>query len=194
MEEAVTTSRTITVALSLALLLPACGLLSTREPEAPITDRGTFLQPDTPERVVDNIRFAISEQNTRNYRRSFADDLIFQPTATAEARDPIWSGWTATDEEGYYAALVSSVADAAEMSIELNDVSLTAIDADHFVYDATYVLTADHNRPETPTVFQGRLAWEIEKQSDGLWSVASWTDREVGTEPSWSDLKAAFTG
>ena len=79
------------------------------------------------------------------------------------------------------------------MTLELNDATLTAVDAEHFVYDATYVLTADHNRSETPTVFQGRLAWELVQGMDGLWTLDSWTDREVGSEPSWSDLKAAFS-
>jgi hypothetical protein len=151
------------------------------------------LQPDTPDRVVDNIRFAISERNTRNYRRSLSDDLAFQPTATAESRDPIWSGWTAGQEESYYASLVSAVASETGMSLELNDATLTAVDEAHFVYDATYVLTAEHNRSETPRVFQGRLAWELEQGSDGLWTLTAWTDREVGAEPSWSDLKAAFS-
>ena len=180
-----------------AFLLPvvgmSCSLFQTREPEDPVTERGTYLQPDTPDRVVDNIRFAVSERNTRNYRRSLSDGLTFRPTATAESRDPIWTGWTAGDEESYYASLVSAVATETGMSLELNDATLTAVDAEHFVYDATYVLTADHNRSETPKVFQGRLAWELIQGTDGLWTLHSWTDREVGSEPSWSDLKAAFS-
>jgi hypothetical protein len=80
------------------------------------------------------------------------------------------------------------------MSLELNDVTLTAIDAEHFAFDATYVITAEHNRQDIPVVFQGRLAWQLAQQVDGLWALESWVDREVGSEPSWSDLKAAFTG
>lgn len=182
------------VVASIMLLLSACALFETRDPEPPITERGTFLQPDTPDRVVENIRFAISEQNTRNYRRSLSDALVFQPTATAQSRDPIWAGWTSDEEEGYFASVVSAVTTESGLSLELNDETLTAVDAQHFVFDATYVLTAEHNRPETPVVFQGRLAWELEQQNDGLWTVMSWTDREVGSEPSWSDLKAAFSG
>ncbi len=181
------------MAAIMLMTVSGCSLFQTRDPEPPDAGRGTYLQPDTPDRVVENIRFAISERNTRNYRRSLADELAFQPTATAESRDPIWGGWNAGAEESYFAGLVSSVAAEAGMSLELNDETLTAIDASRFVFDATYVLTANHNRPETPRNFQGRLAWELVQQQDGLWSLTSWTDREIGNEPSWSDLKAAFS-
>jgi hypothetical protein len=187
----------VTAAVLRAVLLFAlssCTLFATREPEPPMSDRGTFLQPDTPDRVIENIRFAVGERNTRNYRRSLSDDLTFDPTATAQSQHPIWTGWTAGEEESYFASLVSAVAEAANMSLELNDVTLTAIDAEHFAFDATYVITAEHNRQDIPVVFQGRLAWQLAQQVDGLWALESWVDREVGSEPSWSDLKAAFTG
>lgn len=169
-----------------------CGLFETRTPEPPITEGGTYLQPDTPEQVVENLQNAIREANTLNYRRSMADDLEFHPTATAEARDAIWSGWSVTEEESYYSTLVAAITQGGSLSLALNDESITAIDAQQTVVDATYVLTADHNRPEIPRVLQGRLVWLIVQNSDGLWELRSWTDREVGTEPSWSDLKAAF--
>ncbi|MEX0601291.1 MAG: hypothetical protein WD205_11645, partial [Rhodothermales bacterium] len=72
----------------LALSLSACDVFSPRSPEHPIEDVGTFIQPDTPDQVVDNIRTAVAELNARNYRRSFADDLTFTPTTDASARDP----------------------------------------------------------------------------------------------------------
>jgi hypothetical protein len=184
---------TVTQAV-LMIALSSCALFATREPEPPMSDRGTFLQPDTPDRVIENIRFAVSERNTRNYRRSLSDDLTFEPTAAAQSQHPIWTGWTAGEEEGYFASLVSAITETADLSLELNDVSLTAIDAEHYAFDATYVITAEHSRQDIPTVFQGRLAWELAQQVDGLWALESWVDREVGAQPSWSDLKAAFTG
>src|SRR5690606_19062175 len=136
----------------LCLSLSACTLFSTRDPEPPESDRGTFLQPDTPDRVIENIRFAISERNTRNYRRSMSDDLTFEPTAAALSQHPIWTGWTAGEEESYFASLISAIGEAAEFSLQLNDDALTAIDAEHYAFDATYVITAQHNRQDIPNV------------------------------------------
>lgn len=169
-----------------------CDLFATRTPELPEGVGGTFLQPDTPDQVIENLRFAINERNTLNYRRSLADDLQFQPTASAEAQHPIWSGWSATEEESYFTTLASSIAGTATQNVVLNDVTLTIIDTENSVFDATYLITTEHSRPEIPTIFQGRLSWMITQRSDGLWILQSWIDQEVGAEPSWSDLKAAF--
>jgi hypothetical protein len=182
------------IASAIVLLgLQGCDLFATRSPENPTSEGGTFLQADTPDRVVENLRLAISEVNTRNYRRSLSDGLVFQPTATAQARDAIWAGWTVTEEESYFTTLAAATSAAASQSLELNDQTFTLVDAQKAVLDATYVLTTGHNRPEVPTVFQGRLSWEIEQRNDGLWDVTRWTDQELGSEPSWSDLKAAFS-
>ena len=43
----------------LCLVPSACSLFSTREPEAPEAEGGTFFQPDTPEQVVENIESSI---------------------------------------------------------------------------------------------------------------------------------------
>ncbi len=179
-------------ALLSLVLFPGCGLFETRTPEKPINKGGTYSQPDTPEQVVQNLQFAVREGNTLNYRRSISDDLEYSPTARALARDAIWAGWSVTEEESYYSTLVSALSQGGTQSLELNDQTITAIDAQQSVLDATYVLNVDHNRPEIPKLVQGRLLWIIRQDSDGLWELVSWTDREVGGEPSWSDLKAAF--
>lgn len=184
--------RQLSIILAAMLFSYGCSLLDTREPEDPITGGGTFLQPDTPEQVVDNIRAAVGELSTLNYRRSLAEDLEFRPTATAEARDGIWSTWSRAEEDQYFATLVAAAAGNTGHGLVLNDESFTLVDASHYRLDATYVLTVNHTRPDAPTRVQGRLLWTVEQRTDGLWELSAWTDQELGTEPSWSDLKAEF--
>ena len=181
-----------TFAILAAFAWSGCSLLDTREPEAPVNAGGTYLQPDTPEQVVDNIRAAIAELNTLNYRRSLAESLEFRPTATAEARDGIWSSWSRSEEDQYFATLVAAAAGNTGHGLVLNDESFTLVDGSHYRLDATYVLTVNHTRPNAPTRVQGRLLWTVEQRTDGLWELSAWTDQELGTEPSWSDLKAVF--
>jgi hypothetical protein len=173
-------------------ILPACSILDTRDPETPIIGGGTFDQPDTPEQVIDNLQAAISELNTLNYRRSLAEDLAFRPTATAEARDAVWSGWGRPQEEQYFGTMVAAASSGAGHRLELNDRSFTLVDESHYRLDATYVLTVNHSRPDAPVSVQGRLAWTIEQRSDGLWELSAWTDQELGAGATWSDLKAEF--
>lgn len=184
------------LALSIAswLCLAGCALFDTREPEPPIAEGGTYLQPDTPEQVVANVTAAISELNTLNYRRSFADEFVFQPTPTAEANFPIWTGWDVTSEEQYFSTLAAAARFGSNHRLQLSDQSPTPVSERLSIVDSNYQLTVNHNRPEIPTTFEGQLRWEIEQGGDGLWRLVGWTDRELSGMPSWSDLKAEFGG
>lgn len=176
-----------------SLLLPACDLFSTRIPEPPIDQAGTFIQPDTPDQVVENVQNAITELNAQNYRRSFADELTFVPTPEAEVRDlSIWSGWSIQDEESYFRALASAARLTSGNELRLNEPSLSAIDPARFTFDATYVLTINHRKADLPSSLRGRLVWTIVQGDDGLWRISEWSDRSVDNSSSWSDLKASF--
>lgn len=179
--------------LTVAVAASGCSVFSTREPEEPLEDSASFIQPDTPEQVIENIQTSILELNTLNYRRSLAEDLTFQPTATAQARESVFLSWSRSQEEQYFSAMVAAASLNQGHSLQLNDQTLTLLGESEFVLDATYVLTVNHRRSETPTRVQGRLQWVLRQGSDGLWALQDWTDQELGSQPSWSDLKAEFT-
>jgi hypothetical protein len=176
----------------LSVVWAGCSLSGTRDPEDPGSEAGTYLQPDTPEQVIENFGAAIAELNTLNYRRSLSETLEYRPTASAEARDGIWTTWGRPEEELYFGTLVAAASDNGGHGLVLNDESFTLIDASHYRLDATYVLTVNHRRPDAPTRVQGRLLWTIAQRSDGLWEITSWTDQELGADATWSDLKAEF--
>ncbi|MDX1430469.1 MAG: hypothetical protein R3282_09280 [Rhodothermales bacterium] len=169
-----------------------CGVFGTRDPEPPITGGGTYRQPDTAEQVVSNLQSAVEELNTLNYRRSFSDGFEFTPTSTAEANNPIWSGWSVTNEEQYFSALSSAAQFSVGHELVLDNASPVPVSERMSVVDSGYTLTINHNRPDIATEFAGQLRWEIEQGDDGLWRLIRWTDRELGSNPSWSDLKAEF--
>jgi len=168
-------------------------LFSPRSPEDPIEEGGTYLQPDTPDQVIDNIQAAVAELNTQNYRRSFAENLVFTPTASAEARDPaIWTGWTRVEEERYFSTLSAAAQMTTGNELRLNDRTLSVLIETQFSFDASYILNVNHRRPDLATSFQGRLIWILQQGEDGLWRLHEWTDQQIGDYPSWSDLKAEF--
>ena len=174
-------------------LLTSCDFFSTRSPEPPIVEAGTFVQPDTPDQVVENMRNAVGELNAQNYRRSFSDDLTFRPSPEAEAGNPsIWSGWSVQDEESYFRALASAARLTSGNELRFNEPTLSAVDAARFTFDASYLLTVNHRKPDLPSTLHGRLVWTIVQEEDGLWRISEWTDRSIADGPSWSDLKAAF--
>lgn len=181
--------------IALCLCLTGCGVFDPRTPEAPDSGGGTFLQPDTPERVAENLQNAIAELSDQNYIRSLAIDFAFEPTVSAAAREPLlWTDWGRAQEGTYFGRLKDAAAPFDGHSLELIDVTRTIVTDTRFVVDASYLLTVRHSRTDegVPIEVQGRLIWEIVQGADGLWQLQRWTDQELGTEPSWSDLKAAF--
>ncbi len=178
----------------LLLLFASCELFAPREPEPPLEEGGTFLQPDTPEQVIENIQAAIAELNAPNYGRSLAPDLQFTPSAAELGQDPsIWVNWGKPEEERYFSTAAAAAQLAEGHRLQFADITVSVISDDRFQYDATYALTINHSRPEVPTAAQGRLIWIITQGDDGLWSLSEWTDREIGGAVSWSGLKAAFS-
>jgi hypothetical protein len=178
----------------LCLVLCGCDLFRARTPEDPEGDAGTWLQPDTPERVIENVQNAISELNTQNYLRSLSDDFEFVPTLEAESREPVFSGWSRAEEETYFTRLRAAAEPFPGRELQLFDRSPSIIGSDRYVLNATYQLKVQHSRVDesVPSEVQGRLVWEISQSADGLWQLYRWTDQTLGTHPSWSDLKAAF--
>lgn len=182
----------IGTAVWLAITLAACDVFSPRSPEDPINEAGTFIQPDAPELVVDNLQAAIAELNTANYRRSLAEDLTFEPTAVAQARDPsLWASWSQTEEVSAFTTLAEAARQSTGHSLRLAD-TVAEVGDTRYTLDATYVLVVRHRRPAVSDTLQGRLVWVIEQGADGLWALRRWTDQELGNSPSWSDLKAEF--
>lgn len=178
--------------LAFLVLLAGCDLFTPRTPDPPISEGGTFVQPDAPELVVENLQNAIAEMNAANYRRSLADDLEVEPTAVAEARDPsLWSSWSKTEEVSAFTTLAEAARLNTGHVLRFQDIA-TEVGDMRYTLDATYLLIANHRRPDVPDTLQGRLVWEIVQGSDGLWALSRWTDQELGGAPSWSDLKAAF--
>lgn len=179
----------------LALLLLCglgCGVFDPRDPEPPNTEGGTFVQPDAPDLVVENLQNAIAELNTQNYRRSLDEDLAFEPTASALARTPaLWPGWSRSEEVSYFTTLVEAAQSGQIRELRLSD-TIEEIGEDRYVLEATYLLVVQHRRPDAPDSVQGRLLWQIEPDTEGLWHLRHWRDQELGSSPSWSDLKAEF--
>lgn len=179
--------------ITCTLFFVGCSLFAPREPEAPTAAGGTYVQPDTPEQVVANLQAAIAELNTQNYRRSLAEDLTFEPTAAAMARtSTLWATWSRQEEDTYFSTLVASAQFGSGHELELRDDVLSFVTETRAQLDAMYVLTVQHRRAEVPTTVEGRLVWELAQDTDGLWYLDRWIDREVGSAPAWSDLKAAF--
>lgn len=177
------------------LLWASCDVFKPRTPEAPDGSAGTWVQPDTPEQVVENIRFAIAERKPQNYLRSFSQDFRFQPTTQALTDNPIlWQNWSASEEEAFFNRLKAASENLSGHNLQLFNPQFNLISATRFEFSANYLLAFPHNRTDEgiPQEVQGRLIWQLEKSNSGLWAVTQWTDQSTATFATWSSLKAGM--
>ena len=167
-------------------------MFAPRTPEEPQGEGGTFLQPDAPDVVVRNIIAAVEELNAASYRRSLHASLEFTPTAITQARFPsLWASWGSQEENSYFTALTEAARHKTGHVLRLDDVT-TEIGDRHYKMDANYFLLIRHGRSSVSDTLQGRLIWEIVAGDDGLWALRRWTDQQIGSAASWSDVKAEF--
>lgn len=177
------------VLLCLLALAGGCDAFTPRTPEMPGQEGGTFVQPDTPEQVVENVQASIAELNTSTYVQSFADDFDY---LSADPQNPVFDGWDLLKERAYFTTLAAAATPGATHELRLLDEAFDFQPDDATRFTASYVLTVQHRNATAPTTVQGRLQWTLGQDEDGLWRIASWTDQEIDGAASWSDLKAAF--
>ena len=115
------------VVLSLAVLLSACDILSTRDPEPPSTGGSSFIPATSPELVTSNLRGAIAEKNVENYMRCLVDTLSsqrsfqFVPTGSALGRYPsAFAQWTLQSERTWLSSLLALTPQNAATALSLD--------------------------------------------------------------------------
>ena len=177
------------------LFCMGCDAFQTRTPEHPDGNAGTWQQPNTPESVVENIRFAISERKPQNYLRSFTSDFSYQPTAEALTQNILlWQNWANAEEEAFFNRLKAASENLNGQNLQLFNPQFNLISADVFEYSATYLLAFPHNRIDEgiPQDVQGKLIWTIKKNANGLWAIQKWIDQNTSSQKTWSDLKSGI--
>lgn len=188
------------VALALlATFLPACNLLSTRDPQPP-EQQSNFVPPTVASIVMDNFQSAVNDRDGVAYTRCFSDSahgpmaFRFTPAADAQSYQSKFLTWGVKDETAYFLNLKSQVPAAATMSLYLDSLQTEAVSSDSTVFAASYTLVAQHSDPSRPTQARGRMHVTVKPDpSTQLWSITQWVDVATTSDPSWSVMKARFS-
>lgn len=175
-----------------------CGLFDTREVQPPSENRSTFTQPTSPDIVLANLNFAISERNLDNYLRCFVDSNFstrrfrFFPDALSQSQYPIFLNWNLNNERIYYSNLIVFTNPGASSNLFLSNTTMnTGIDS--AIIDSDYLLVYDHNKVNIAKVFKGKLRFILGVDNRSLWSIHNWYDFiNDNNDTAWSVLKANF--
>lgn len=178
------------------ILYSGCGLFETRTVEPPTEVRSTFNQPTSPDIVLANLNFAITEKNLDNYMRCLVDSNFstkrfkFIPDAVSQTAYPVFLNWNLSSERIYFSNLISSTEENSSTNLFLSNINFnTGIDS--AVIDSDYILVFNHNRQNIAKVTKGRLRFVMSPDIRSLWSIHSWSDFiNDNNDTTWSVLKA----
>lgn len=184
--------------LIILILIQSCGLFDSREVEMPTESRSTFIQPTSPDLVLTNLIFSISEKNLDNYMRCFVDSNFsnkryrYFADAVSQTSYPVFQTWNLSSERIYYSNLISATDPNAASNLFADNYTInTAIDS--AIVDMDYIFVFGHNRQSVAVEAKGKLRFVMGTDTRGLWSIYDWYDFiDNNNDTTWSVVKANF--
>lgn len=181
-----------------------CSACTTRTPEEPTGQRGTYLPPTTPATVIDNFRNAVEEKNTENFMLTLADAAsrskyayVFEPSAEAQARyQSLFSTWSIDKERQAFLSMIARLPSDQHPQLSFPSITVNYSSPDSTVYIAEYQLHVAHDLLTVPTTLTGSMVLTVSPEPSGLWSISRWRDARLPSdtvESTWSLLKASLT-
>lgn len=176
---------------------------TTRTPEEPTGNRGTYEPPTSPQIVIENFRNAVIEKNTQNFMLCLADPsrsrapYVFEPSAEAGARfQAIFQSWSITKEQQAFLSIIARLPTDVALGLEFTNSTVAFSSPDSLVWVGDYRLATKLDLAGIPNVLTGTMVLSIRPETSGLWSITRWSDaRRTGDtlESTWSILKAQLS-
>jgi hypothetical protein len=185
------------VVIGLTLGYNACeNPFQTRTPEPPKRTQSTWLLPHSPGIVFINLRNALTELNTVNYKRCFSDSFRFVPEATVANTNPgKFDGWNLQKEGSYLEQMLNPLPPDSAFTLRLDSLSTLDSGSESVIYLQRYELLARHRLQSIgiPRKVSGEGRFWLGKNRFEEWAIYRWEDFASGSAFTWSTLKAAFS-
>ncbi|HEQ99045.1 MAG TPA: hypothetical protein ENO22_06870 [candidate division Zixibacteria bacterium] len=188
-------------ALTLILIFIACASpFDSRESELPTNDRGTFIQPVSPQVVLFNLENSFKELIITNFMQSLDSNFFFLYDFVTGSPPEGDSGWAHSEELRLTELIFNNFqADSgAEIILSLTPLQNQADQS----YDTTAVLYRSYSLQAVKTGSGGQIdtteylgtsIFTMVENNQGLWSLLTWEDRHQSTNiPSWADFKNGY--
>jgi hypothetical protein len=190
------TNTTIGLLLCALLILAGCAKnpFSTRTPESPAGGKGTYITPIDPLIGLENLRFAMIEQNVGHYLQTYSSSLSFTFDFLLADRPDSVRRWDAVEETRIAGNLLADL-DSIALVWELTPGRSDQFDDSTASLFRTYDLnvSADSSGITVLREYRGELVIRMERDALDLWSIVLWEDRHVApAQPSWADLKSSY--
>lgn len=186
--------------LHLRLLLATLGLsfglacFNVRSVEPPSSSASDWVSPTDYQILLENLKTAIAQRNSRNYIRCFSEDkLDFTPASSVfNNNESIWINWSIQDEQSYFENTLASLTLLAGNSLSLEETDIQDVSSDSLRYVGDYTLRINHGDTSITQVFLGQVQLIIKINTFNEWEIHRWIDIEAVPDSSWSLLKLRY--
>ena len=173
-----------------------CDIFQTRDPESPTQTTSTFNPPVSPDIVLQNLRFAVSEYNIDNYMRCFTDtavrSYVLIPAQEVRANfEGVFQQWDLQTERRYFQNLGQPSGASPLLTLVSQQQNVTA---DSVVYTMNYTFYFPHRRTSVPQIVRGNMQVYLGVDNQRRWSIYRWEDFKTTADTTWSYWRAVFSG
>ena len=169
-----------------------CDLFTTRNAEAPDTNRSSWESPRVPRDVLRNMTLALAERNAVDYLLSFnADTFAFIADAVALSNYPELEDWGFDEETRHITQLLSGgvLPGDSILAVIFDDLEQTQFPDSAYLREK-YTLLAGVTIPGSAHQMMGTAEFYLKMGQEGYWVIDRWVDQRTEGQPTWSNLKA----
>lgn len=177
------------------IFFSSCNIFETRSPENPTENSSIFIQPVTPDIVIQNLKSSIEDYNIDNYIRCLSAYEVtnktfkFIPAAVTGIDRAIFDNWTIESERQYLTNLGKPAYGRA--SLTLTNRQDIYVSSDSIIVNYNYSLF--YPRTNQNYNASGNLQFYISVDKNGNWSIYRWEDFNTTQAITWTYIKAIFS-
>ena len=187
----------ISLLLALGLVCLGCAKdpFSTRRPDQPTGEQGTYRTPVDPQVALDtNLYYAMVERNVSHYPLTLADSLVYVFDYVLTGPPDSALTWGKVEEDRIARNLfagTTAISLAWWPTPGRNDRFEDTLATLYRTYEITAsVLEQDGTKSSD---FKGAMIVQLARNPQDLWWIVRWEDQHKGDgTPSWADLKSRF--
>jgi len=181
--------------LSIFLILQACDIFESREPENPNETKSSYRVPVEPTDVIENLKNAFKDKNSNDYKKNFSTgqplvsrDFFYVPSGNVSSIFP--SDWYVDDEFQYFNNLITRSPQGVAVTLNFSEEAYD-IRSDSSLYTAKYSISVPVQNSD-PKIYQGSLKFTMTRDINSAWIIYYWEDIAIQETKSWSELKIEF--
>lgn len=171
-------------------------IFEPRQPDEPVEEERSWVNPTNPRNVFTNLKTGLSEERNSNYERSLAANFTFVPRPEDETQLPggAFDDWTKQVEMEMLTRLKGDY--PGERSIQFGEngkFERESIEVGKAEFEGPYILVVK-NASGVEETYSGKAIFYIEETSQG-WALVKWEDIDVfGSNPTFGYLRGSLRG